>query len=132
MQLFRQYIPQNFFCRLHCRSFWIYRRSCKSSHWNQSQNEGCHGNQRYNLFRDLIQYISLPIKFLQSFPAVVRAVDVSTGSCRAKPVCKQALGCPAQLRLAGSGLAARACLYVHDRVSGWAPRKSFVESSFIR
>ena len=34
-----------------------------------------------------------------------------------------ALGCPAQLRLAGSGLAARACLYVHDRVSGWAPRK---------
>ena len=50
-------------------------------------------------------------------------MEVPTGVCREKPVCNQALGFPAQLRLAGSGLAARACLYVHDRVSGWAPRK---------
>ncbi len=33
---------------------------------NQSQHECCHGSQRYNLLRDLIQNISLPINFLRN------------------------------------------------------------------
>ena len=60
---------------LRCRSrSWIgsFISCSKCSERNQSQNECCHGSQRYNLFRDLIQYISLPINFLRCFAARIR------------------------------------------------------------
>ena len=38
----------------------------ESSSWNEGQHECCHGSQRYNLLRDLIQLYSLPINFLRN------------------------------------------------------------------
>ena len=43
-----------------------YLWSSESSSWNEGQHECCHGSQRYNLLRDLIQLYSLPINFLRN------------------------------------------------------------------
>ena len=47
---------------------YFYRRThcTESSSWNEGQHECCHGSQRYNLLRDLIQLYSLPINFLRN------------------------------------------------------------------
>ena len=117
MQLYHRCILQHFFHSLYCRRFWINRRrSCESSSRNQSQHECCPGYQRYNLFRDLIQYISLPINFLRCFAARIRRWGSS---------------CPTQGGFSWDS-PPRGCLYVHNRVSGLGPeRLAFVESSLV-
>ena len=89
----------------------LYARKCcfscctrsKSSSRNQGQNKSCHGSQRYNLLRDLIQLYSLPINFTRSFACPHSGAGFLSG-----PV-----------RLPRDSPPASA-LYVHDRVSGCA------------
>ncbi len=71
-------------------------RTClsESSSWNEGQHECCHGSQRYNLLRDLIQLYSLPINFTRSFACphsgagvAVRPSLASCGTRRPLPPC---------------------------------------------
>ena len=104
--------------------------STKSSSRNQGQHECCHGSQRYNLLRDLIQLYSLPINFLRNLAppqwgaglfSLHPAWSVSLSSFAPT----QTLRCPRflrrrkqeTLRLLRDSPPASA-LYVHDRVSG--------------
>ena len=73
------------------RSAWY---SSESSNWNEGQHECCHGSQRYNLLRDLIQLYSLPINFTRSFACphsgagvAVRPSLASCGTRRPLPPC---------------------------------------------
>ncbi len=68
--------------------------SRESSSWNESQHERCHGSQRNNLLRDLIQLYSLPINFTRSFACphsgagvAVRPSLASCGTRRPLPPC---------------------------------------------
>ena len=107
--------------------------SSESSGRNQSQHECCHGSQRYNLLRDLIQLYSLPINFLRNLappqwgagiillhPAwsVPHFSCVSFSSAHVLPSAKRA-GQTRNLRRSRDSPPASA-LYVHDRVSGCA------------
>ena len=86
-------------CIFSALRFW----SREGSGRNQSQHECCHGSQRYNLLRDLIQLYSLPINFPRNFACPHSGAGFLSG-----PV-----------RLLRDSPPASA-LYVHDRVSGCA------------
>ena len=77
-------------CIFSALRFW----SRESSSRNQGQHECCHGSQRYNLLRDLIQLYSLPINFTRSFACphsgagvAVRPSLASCGTRRPLPPC---------------------------------------------